>query len=250
MAERKSLSKKIRFEVFKRDSFTCQYCGKSAPEVVLEIDHINPVANGGLNDIMNLVTACYDCNRGKSKNLVSDNTVITKQKEQLDLLNEKRNQLKLMIDWRKELQEMMETQIDQIDSMFQDYDESLTEIGRKNIGQYIKKFGFEEVIISTEISFEQYYHTHADTQRVFDYIPKICNIRKRQKEDPLLQIKMYIRKIVLNNFEYKNKSVLNQMLDAHIIDNNSAARFQLIAQRSRNWTQFVRAISKEFEDNE
>lgn len=30
MAKRKSLSKKIRFEVFKRDSFTCQYCGRKA----------------------------------------------------------------------------------------------------------------------------------------------------------------------------------------------------------------------------
>lgn len=30
--ERKQLSKKLRFEVFKRDSFTCQYCGKKSPE--------------------------------------------------------------------------------------------------------------------------------------------------------------------------------------------------------------------------
>ena len=43
MSKRKSLSKKIRFEVFKRDKFTCQYCGKTAPNVVLEVDHIEPV---------------------------------------------------------------------------------------------------------------------------------------------------------------------------------------------------------------
>lgn len=46
MAERKTISKKTRFEVFKRDSFTCQYCGRTAPDVILEIDHINPVNNG------------------------------------------------------------------------------------------------------------------------------------------------------------------------------------------------------------
>ena len=39
MAERKPLSKKIRFEVFKRDAFTCQYCGQMAPDVLLEVDH-------------------------------------------------------------------------------------------------------------------------------------------------------------------------------------------------------------------
>ena len=37
-----SISKKIRFEVFKRDGFTCQYCGKSPPGVTLEADHIKP----------------------------------------------------------------------------------------------------------------------------------------------------------------------------------------------------------------
>ncbi len=35
---RKSISKKIRFEIFKRDAFSCQYCGKSAPDVILHID--------------------------------------------------------------------------------------------------------------------------------------------------------------------------------------------------------------------
>ena len=46
-AKRKALSQKIRFEVFKRDSFTCQYCGRKAPDVVLQVDHIVPVAKGG-----------------------------------------------------------------------------------------------------------------------------------------------------------------------------------------------------------
>ena len=47
----------------------CQYCGQSAPDVVLEVDHIVPVAEGGDNDIMNLITSCRDCNRGKVRKL-------------------------------------------------------------------------------------------------------------------------------------------------------------------------------------
>ena len=50
--KRKNLPKKIRFEVFKRDSFTCQYCGRMAPDVILEVDHILPVAEGGTNNII------------------------------------------------------------------------------------------------------------------------------------------------------------------------------------------------------
>ena len=36
--KRKSISKKLQFEVYKRDSFTCQYCGRKEPDVVLFID--------------------------------------------------------------------------------------------------------------------------------------------------------------------------------------------------------------------
>ena len=45
--KRKSITKSVRFEVFKRDGFKCQYCGASAPDVILEVDHIVPVAEGG-----------------------------------------------------------------------------------------------------------------------------------------------------------------------------------------------------------
>lgn len=61
-----ALSVRVRFEVFKRDGFQCRYCGKKSPEVVLEVDHVVPVCEGGGDDEMNLVTACWDCNRGKA----------------------------------------------------------------------------------------------------------------------------------------------------------------------------------------
>lgn len=63
-----ALSKKLRFEVFKRDLFTCQYCGRRPPEVVLECDHITPRCEGGSDEIDNLATSCFECNRGKSGN--------------------------------------------------------------------------------------------------------------------------------------------------------------------------------------
>jgi hypothetical protein len=63
---RKALGKRMRFEIFKRDSFTCQYCGRKPPEVMLHVDHILAVANGGGNAEDNLLTSCADCNLGKS----------------------------------------------------------------------------------------------------------------------------------------------------------------------------------------
>lgn len=70
--KRKAVSKSVRFEVFKRDGFVCQYCGAHPPSVVLHVDHIHPVADGGTNDIDNLVTACEPCNLGKGARLLSD----------------------------------------------------------------------------------------------------------------------------------------------------------------------------------
>jgi hypothetical protein len=64
-AQTEPLSKRTRFDIFARDNFTCQYCGQKPPQVVLEIDHIEPRSRGGSNDDLNLVTSCFDCNRGK-----------------------------------------------------------------------------------------------------------------------------------------------------------------------------------------
>jgi len=63
---RKAIPKGVRFDVFKRDRFTCVYCGATPPGVLLHVDHVIAVANGGGNGIDNLVTACQPCNLGKS----------------------------------------------------------------------------------------------------------------------------------------------------------------------------------------
>lgn len=62
---RRPISKRLRFEVLHRDGFRCRYCGTSGDGTILHIDHVTAVANGGSNDIDNLVTACIDCNLGK-----------------------------------------------------------------------------------------------------------------------------------------------------------------------------------------
>lgn len=74
MAEtkRQPLSKRTRFSVFTRDGFACRYCGKTPPDVQLEVDHLVPVALGGGNARENLVTSCHDCNRGKAARSLDD----------------------------------------------------------------------------------------------------------------------------------------------------------------------------------
>ena len=74
-SQRELLTKSKRFDVFLRDNFTCRYCGKHPPQIKLEVDHIKPVSLGGSNDINNLVTSCYECNRGKRNKEISNKTI-------------------------------------------------------------------------------------------------------------------------------------------------------------------------------
>lgn len=67
-----TISCRVRFEVLKRDRFQCQYCGRSAPEVLLEVDHVVPRAAGGDDDQSNLRASCQDCNRGKSARMLEE----------------------------------------------------------------------------------------------------------------------------------------------------------------------------------
>lgn len=57
---------KVKFsrqEVFRRDNYTCQYCGKK--NVDLTLDHIFPRKLGGKHTWTNVITACITCNRRK-----------------------------------------------------------------------------------------------------------------------------------------------------------------------------------------
>lgn len=53
-----------------RDNFTCQYCGNTAPDVKLEVDHIHPLSKGGKEESTNLITACKGCNASKSNRIL------------------------------------------------------------------------------------------------------------------------------------------------------------------------------------
>lgn len=61
-----AVSKRVRYEVLRRDNHACRYCGATAPDVALTVDHVVPTSLGGSDDPRNLVAACRDCNSGKA----------------------------------------------------------------------------------------------------------------------------------------------------------------------------------------
>jgi 5-methylcytosine-specific restriction endonuclease McrA len=207
--QRKPIGKKLRFEVFKRDSFKCQYCGRSAPEVILHVDHIKPVKEGGTNDITNLITSCADCNLGKGAIKLDDNSALMKQKKQLDELNERREQLELMHKWQEELLSIDEMQFNYINDEFRRVvpGYSMKDEMALTVKKWIKKFGYDEVFSAVSQAAEKYIKLDENGEplnpsNVLDNIPKICYWNKRDQENPDIGKLYYLRGIIRHRFNY------------------------------------------------
>ena len=66
--QRALMTAQLREKIKIRDNYTCQKCGLSTsdePHLLLEIDHIIPIAKNRLTVEDNLQTWCWKCNRSK-----------------------------------------------------------------------------------------------------------------------------------------------------------------------------------------
>jgi len=253
MATRKAISKKVRFEVFKRDKFSCQYCGKSAPDTVLVIDHIKPVSKDGDSEISNLITACFDCNSGKSDRELSDDTAIKKRKLMLDQLQERREQIEMMLDWQRGLdtikKQELNAAIDYYNNKAVDY--RLNENGVKKISPVIRKYGLQEYFECTNISFDQYSEFDTDNkltpnsvEKILNFIPKIAASRKKMTEKPYLSDLYYIRGILRKRFRYVGYEVMKILEDAYLAGIDFE-ELKTLSIECGSWSAWVRQMEEE-----
>lgn len=248
MSKRKQISKKIRFEVFKRDSFKCQYCGSSAPDVILHVDHIEPISKGGDNSILNLITSCDSCNLGKSDRSLSDDSAVIKQKEQLNELNKRREQLQMMMKWRQEIKSIEEQYVENFCNQYSELVPGwvLNEQGIKIVKSLLRKYSYSHLIESLETSAEKLEFTEElkatqDTaSQVLTNISKIAAFKKLPEVEQRIR---YIRGIVRNRM-YCNESVCLSLLKDAIAADADIEELTEIAKSAKNWTEW-RGIMEE-----
>jgi hypothetical protein len=250
-----AVKKSVRFEVFKRDKFTCQYCGRSAPDVILHVDHIHPVSKGGGDDITNLITACIDCNLGKKARELGDDAAIKKMQNQLEELQEKRNQLEMMLQWKLELDKIGDAEIDAAAEYWDSLSPTWTinDHGKALIAKTIRKYGLEEVMECMKISVYQYTgreklpNSNADDHyqakknefyKAFDYIERIARSRRLQEKKPYLGDLYYIRAIIRNRMGYLNEYQALDILEKAYLSGVEVDTMKGIAMDTgvRNWT--------------
>jgi hypothetical protein len=241
---RTSISKSTRFEVFKRDSFTCQYCGGKAPDILLEIDHIEPVAKGGRGNILNLITSCKDCNGGKSDRRLSDTAVLEKQRAQLAELQKRREQIEMMFQWQKGLMELQDGVVDQLREIWEEHVPGffLNETGIRGLKKLHKTYPVDEIISAIRIAADQYLDyqdgtpTKDSAEIAWKKVGGICRMARLERENPDLRRLYYIRGILRNRFSYCNDGLAMELLRrAHDL-NASISSMEEFAKTAPNWT--------------
>jgi len=247
-----SISKKIRFEIFKRDKFTCQYCGASAPGTVLHVDHIQPVSKNGEDDIINLITACFDCNMGKKDRELSDESVMQKRKKQLDDLQERREQIEMMVEWQQSLMGLDEEAAIKAKEFWEELvaGYTLNEHGIKSLRQWIIKYGLKPVLESMRTSAQQYLKSDAEEKltsdsvsKSFNMIQKICAGKDRFDKKPYLKDLYYIRGIMRNRFSYLNDWKAIEIMEGAYKAGVEIDDIKQVALDTKNWTEWQAGIT-------
>jgi hypothetical protein len=248
LSERKALPKAVRFEVLKRDSFTCQYCGAKAPDVVLQIDHIEPVSLGGSDSLLNLATSCAACNGGKGARRLDDASVVEKQRQQLAQLQERREQIDMLVEWQKGLGNLDDYATEKAAEFWRELAPgwTLTDTGTKKLRAVLRRFGLDEVIAAMRVAANTYLVFEGDPPRVtneswgvaFDKIGGVCSTTRKERDNPNLRRLYYIRGILRKRWMYcKEHLVLREMQEA--IDRGvSIEQLEDMSKGTTYWTQW------------
>lgn len=241
--KRKTISKKTRFEVFKRDSFCCQYCGKSAPDVVLEVDHIDPVSKGGSDDMLNYITACRDCNAGKSDRFLDDNSVLQKQRAQLQELSERREQLAMMLEWRNGLNSIKDEALNAVCSYWEEQVSGwqVNESGRNQLKKLLHKHEIQKVLDAIDTACERYLKSDKEGNLVADSVQtawsKVGGILAMSTASEETRRIHYIKGILRNRLNYVPANIV-QFLTKAVSDGIELDHLQEMALNASNWTHF------------
>lgn len=177
--KREPIGKKLRFEIFKRDEFACQYCGAHPPAVVLEIDHITPVADGGRSLIDNLVTACRPCNAGKGARPLTSVPISLHEKAQE--IEEREEQLRGYSAIMQAKENRIIDEVLLICEFFWDKDKRMPDDWFNGIRRFIETLGYWEVKAAAEAGTARFVH---NKKRAFLYCAKICWNKIRGVKEP------------------------------------------------------------------
>ncbi len=200
----------------------------------------------------NLITACVACNLGKSDVPLSDQAAVVKAKNQIDELQERREQLELMMEWRKGLRNLNGEVVQKLADYWHERAPGWTinEDGKLTLENLSKRFSVDEICNAMDIAASAYLKFAPDGKVTgdswdwaFEKLSGICRVEKDSKSNPDIKQLFYIRGILRNRIPgYFDKALALKYLKnakSWDIDLNELSE---IARHVKNWSQFTRAV--------
>lgn len=239
---RKTISKKLRFEVFEQNNFTCQYCGRSPQthDCTLQADHIISVKNGGTNDRNNLITSCWDCNIGKGAK-TTKLPIIPDKEIELELAKERLEQVIAINEYQKKINEIIEktkeTKYEPIIPYLENLNQILVEKIKKAFDKNVPVVSINTFIELIELSREK-------TETVDDFM-KFLNgcLKQRRLEAENPELAEYRKEInyfiyeMSKRYNYVDKKKVRGYIEKYELDT-----VRECYEASSTWSRFNGAI--------
>lgn len=245
MSKRVAIPKKMRFEVLKRDAFACQYCGGKAPDVLLQIDHVVPVVDGGETVILNLVTSCEPCNNGKGGTPLSSDMALSKATRQAAELQARREQIEMMAEWQNSLVDLDALATDQAVQLAMRLTRwGLTDSGQQMVRKDVKKHGLETVmsqmrdVAARTIQVINSVVPRESASLFWSTYERSLKYAAYRKKDPVGSELRYIRGIVRKRIDYCDDDHCLDIMDTAVSWGASVETLKAIALRARSWRQW------------
>jgi hypothetical protein len=238
--------KRIKYEVFEKDSFKCQFCGKGVPLVTLQLIRIQDTQqNDEWLDTAFLSTSCKICEKKKSG---VDEKILNNGYLSIDELEERLQQLKMLINWRRGMLNIRKQQLANLVSYWEKKlpGFSVDNDQKKFMATYISKYSSDEIKSAMDMAVDKFIKYSDDgildknsIRTAFAKIPDICltktEIVSTHESDGLQRIHDQLKSNIDGFFDSRRA---NQWLSYARSWEVQIEDLYKMATSVRSWTQF------------
>jgi hypothetical protein len=192
------------------------------------------------------------CNLGKAGIPLSNDTAVKKAKHQLDELQERREQLEMMMAWQEGLKDIDDAARQRAAQFWQGLAPGfgLSPTGNGNLALWIRKFGLSDVLSGMREAASGLQFTDSGDatkeswEECFHKIPGCIVVERRSGGDPEVKRMYYIRGILRNRLreKYFRSDLALQWIEAAHSWDVPIDDIERLARSARNWTQFNTGI--------
>jgi len=200
--------KRIKFEVFEKDSFRCQFCGSRAPNVTLKLLRIQETNDKDtwLNTAF-LSTSCTNC-ENKKAGIINDGFI------SIEELEERLQQLKMLINWRKGMFKIRKQQLENLITYWQNkipgYE--INSDQKKHLLSYMTKYSGDEIRNAMNVACDKFVnfnpdksYDHSSVSDAFYKVQEIClqktEIANSNETEGLNQIHVHLKQNIDGFFD-------------------------------------------------